>query len=156
MDRQKEDYAARAANAPPLELLIINYELAVDYINDARDALSRGDRNAFKKHAESARDYVNLLMTSLDMQYALSGDLLRIYIYISGLVIKAEAFKSPELLSEAADMLTKLADSFRALHIPDEDADLLSNAQTVYAGLTYKNGKLSEYVEEEAGRGFKA
>jgi len=155
MDQKTEDYAARAANASPLELLMMNYELAVYYLNDARDALSGGDCNAFKKYAEGARDYLNLLMTSLDMEYAISKELMRIYIYINGLIIKAETSKSPDFITTAADMLSKLADSYRALDKPD-DKNQPQNAQTVYAGLTYKNGKLTEYVEEDAGRGFKA
>jgi len=156
MDQKKEDYAAKVVNAAPLELLIINYELAVKYLNDANAALIDRDYGAFKKYAENARDYLNLLMTSLDMAYDISRELMRIYIYINGLVIKAEASKSPDYLTTAADMLTQLMDSFRAVYEPDTDVPADPNAQTVYAGLTYKDGKLSEFVDETADRGFKA
>ena len=153
----KEAFAARAANASPLELLRINYELTILNLREAVAALAANDANNFKTRAENAREYLNVLISSLDLSFDISRELLRVYIFINGLILKAEASKDAAPLREAADMLGKLLDSYKA--IPDtEDAidRVVPAAQLVYAGLTYKDGKLSEYIEEDTDRGFKA
>ena len=153
----KEAYAARASNASPLELLRINFELTILNLREADAALEMNDANNFKARAENAREYLNLLISSLDMAYDISRELLRVYIFINGLILKAEASKDAPPLREAADMLGKLLDSYKAIPDTDDTADhVIPAAQLVYAGLTYKDGKLSEYIEEDTDRGFKA
>ena len=153
----KEDLTARVTNASPLELLKLNFELAVSYLREADAALASGDSGAFMNCTEGARGYLRLLQTSLDMEYGISRELMRIYIYINGLILKAEASKSAEPVLAAADMLFKLSESFYAIDEMEAGAEPAARDNPpVYAGLTYRDGKLSEYVDERADRGFKA
>ena len=157
MEQNKDDYTARISNASPLQLVVINFELIIDNIHDAVSAYEAGNTESFAKHINSARDFLNLLMTSLDMSYSLSSDLMRVYIYVNGLLIKSDVLNSTKPAREARKLLKVLLESFRSLaDLGSNDEPVMENAQQIYAGLTYKDGKLSEYIMEETDRGFKA
>ena len=158
MKPDKNDYAAVISNASPLRLVVVNFELIIACITDANAAFASGNTEAFSGHLKHAREFLNVLMTSLDMSYDISKELMRIYIYINGLLIKADIEQNAEHSATAADMLGTLADSFKKIPEPDggDAAETIKNARQIYAGLTYKDGKLTEYVEEDAERGFKA
>ena len=157
MKLNKEDYTARVANASPLQLTIINFELIIAYIEESAEAEKYNDIGAFLNNMSGAKDFLKLLMTSLDMKYDLSKELMRIYIYINGLLIKSEYSKSAKQAVVAADMLKLLLESFKSISETEQsETAVMQNAQQVYAGLTYKDGKLSEYIEEDLNRGFKA
>ena len=157
MKLKKEEYSARVSTASPIQLVIINFELIISNINGAKEELERKNNAEFLKHISSAKEFLNLLMTSLDMSYDLSKDLMRNYIFINSLLIKSEITMSAAPAVTACELLTILSDSFKKIPDPEQDGGAaMQNAQHIYAGLTYKNGKLAEYVEEEADRGFKA
>ena len=159
MEIKKEDYAARVANSSPIGLTLINFELIENNLSEALNAHAAGDKNAFEARMESAREFLNLMMASLDMTYAISGELMRIYIYVNGLINGAVFHDTKKNIAKARDMLGKIAESFKSVAGAGDAAEteaVMQNAERVYAGLTYKDGKLSEYVDADAERGYKA
>lgn len=154
MKINKEDYAAKIASATPLELVIINYDLIIDSINRALE--EKPGTAAFEGHIEKAKAFLLEMMKSLNMEYDISAELLSVYIHVNGLLIKSFFSGSAEPLTEAKEHISILRDSYRQLKYLDNDKPVMENTQPVYAGLTYKNGKLTEYVHEDVSRGFKA
>ncbi len=151
-----EDYVARIANATPLQLVVITYELIIKYIDDATENID--NPKMFEFNLDKAKAFLDDLRNSLDMSYEISGNLMSLYNYINQQISYYMFNKNEEHSIEAKKVLNELLDGWRT--IESEEADktpLMENAQQLYAGLTYdKSGKLSEYVETDAKRGFKA
>ena len=158
MNYGKEDYAVRVTNASPLQLVLINFEIILARCGEVKSASGTGDITGFENCLASAKEFLNLLMTSLDMTYDISKELMKLYIFINSLLVKAEMSKSSAPIDTATDMLEKLYLSFEKISKTDagrETDAVMQNAEQIFAGLTYKNGKLSEYIDEDTERGFK-
>ncbi len=148
MKNQYESFARRLTSASPLQMIIINFELLIMNIES-------GDIPA-------AKDFLRLLEDSLDMSYDISQNLLSLYIYVYKLLNDAGFTKSEEqakvYLCDAKAICEKILSGFQ--EIPQDTAEtVMDNSQTIYAGLTYGNGRrgtLDEYVPVDSNRGFKA
>ena len=150
MALSKEDYVARISAANPVMLVVITYELILDFIAEA--ASSEGEEA--QAHINRAREAVMQLMVALNFEYEMSQDLFDMYLYVNKLLNAATY--GDGTLEEAASIIRSLKESFEAIEKSQKDlSPVMENAQPIYAGLTYKDGKLSEFVDED-GRGFKA
>jgi len=157
---KSEEYMARIANATPLQLIVIIYELAVGYIDTAIAAKTQSDE--LKVAVEKARAAVSELFSSLDMDITQPAeDLANLLLYVNRLLIRAglkrgNAEKNA-LLSDAREILKGLLDAWQELEADDALAEkIFENAPQVFAGLTYsKDGKLTEFTDEKPDRGYK-
>ena len=143
MPRQKDDLTAEINEASPQRLVLINYELIIKNLREAVGAFKAGDIKAFEKKLGKAREFLNLCMTTLDMSHDVSKDLMKVYIYINGLLIKAAASKSTEPVRNASGLISKIHESFEA------------NIRFTAAGSNINDGKLAD-INADANRGFKA
>ena len=145
-------------DASPFGLVLINYELITEDIREAAAAYNAGDLSGFDERLARARELLNVLMTTLDMSYDISGELMRVYIYVNGLLIKAGVSRSPGPAVTAGEIMEKILAGLSKAEETYPDADAVMKNAQVFAGLTYKNGRLSEYIDTggDAERGFKA
>lgn len=158
MQNRREEYEARVATATPLGLVIINYELLIYHIENSISTIATED---FYSNLENALTANGLLMDSLDLGYEIGRDLMSVYVYVNKLLIDArfanisDTSKSLKLLEEAKDIISSLLESWQ--EISKEDNGLpVSGSSKIYGGLTYRNGKLSEFVVESDQNDFKA
>jgi flagellar protein FliS len=146
-----DEYTARITNATPLGLVIITYEIILDYIKEAR--------NDNSLPVEQARKFLSSLRTSLDMQYDLAYNLMSLYEYVDKMLARYyfNANKK-EYLDECEKVLKPLLESWKKIEKEQTGENaVMDNVQHIYAGLTYgRNGRLSEYVDTDSSRGFKA
>ena len=157
------DYAARIINADPLELVVITYELIDGYLNNA---LAENEAENMKYDIFKARQFLSELVSSLDIEYDISKELMSIYIYANKLMVESEIKvnsmkigEAKEKLAEAAEILDKLGEGWRAVRSNtnhDENNKSIKNTQQLYVGLTYKGGKLSEFVDNDNARVYRA
>ncbi len=152
----KEEYAARIANATPLQLVIINYEIIFDYIKDAKENIENA--KPFNFALNQARMFLSELRNSLDMSYDISKSLAALYNYVDQQISYYSVNKKEEHINECEKVLSELLDGWKAIENKEEDkTPIMQNTQQLYAGLTYgKGGRLNEYVEPDTRRGFKA
>lgn len=153
MKLNKEDFVVRISNASPVQLLVITYELVIVNIEDAKNS---NDDNSFEMHIKKAQDFLMQLMTSLDMAIPISNNLLNIYLYINKLLHECYFSKDIEALDDCLEMLSSLCDSFVTICKENEENSILKSSQQIYAGLTYSNSALDEFVIEDSSRGYKA
>jgi len=154
---QIKDYTLRITGSSPTEIIVILFELAVTYIDDAKKAYEKGDRLEFRAQCTNAQKVVGDLMGSLDFTYPLAMPLYRIYEFISGELSRAIIKNDPDILQKSRDYLVSLKDSFEKVASQDDSGPAMTNAQSVYAGLTYGKGTLNESVDTRMpNRGFKA
>lgn len=153
-----EDYTARITTSTPLGLVIINYELAIHNIHLAKENCENGEYGDFEIHVRKAQAYLMVLMSSLDMTFDISGQLLEVYLYVNKLLINSVFQRNTNTICDACDMLGSLLDGWRMIAKEESKTTLpvMENAEQLIAGLTYKDGKLSEYIMGSENRGIKA
>ena len=153
-NEQKQEYTLRITRANRSELIVIIYDMALTYIEDAIASFDKGDSEEFGNNARYAGKCVGDLLESLDFNYEPSYPLMRIYVFISKQISLAPIKKDKEGLVVAARLLSKLKKSFEDIAAQDDSGPLMSNTQEVYAGLTYGRGSLNEDIKGSSNRGF--
>ena len=151
-----EDYVARIASATPLQLVIITYELVLKYLDDATECID--DDKKFQFNLSKSRAFLDDLKNSLNMTYKISGELMVLYNYVSQQISYYMFNKNTEHAKEIKNVMEKLLEGWRTIEKDEDDkTPVMENTQQLYAGLTYnKSGQLSEYVDTDVRRGFKA
>lgn len=151
---KKDEYVLKITNASRVQLVIINFELIIDYINEAKKNYQ--NEKDFSFYIDKARQFLREMSASLNMEYEISYTFLSLYHYVDEKLAKFLFDRSAETADEALKILIGLKDSWEQVKEGDS-SPVMQNAEQMYAGLTYgKNGELSEYVDTRANRGFKA
>ncbi len=139
-----QEYTLRISNASPTEIVVILYDLAIEYIGCAKDCFEKNDHEGAREQCTNAGRVLGDLISSLDFTYGISFPLFRIYEYVSKEISMAVIKNDGSALNEQIRLLLSLKDSFEKLAEQDDSGPAMSNAQTVYAGLTYGKGTLNE------------
>lgn len=156
-------YSYRISQASPVELVIIMYDMAIEYLNDAIAALEENEsktavqrQELFRRNLKYAKRVIDQMEADLDMQYEVSEELLKLYRIMDRYLIKASAEKNIQLVEAVISMLSKLRKSFYEISMKDTSEPVMKNTQQVYAGLTYSNaGSSNEYSQDTVNnRGF--
>jgi len=156
----KQDYVARIASATPLQLVVVTYDFILEELNLAKNNIGN---SAVQSHISKAQQLLSSLITSLDMEIEISKELLDIYLCVNRLFISCNIKSNmngkneeiSKMLTDAEQILNNLLIGWKNIKDNDKQS-VMPNSQQVFAGLTYKNGKLSEYIDENIGRSFKA
>ncbi len=151
----KQEYTLRITQANKTQLITILYEMALQYVDEASEALAAGDRSAFKNAVRRIQGCMCELMDSLHLEYEVAQNLLQLYLYINREVAKAALYNNEENLQHVRPVLENLAAAYRKIEGEDMTGPVMGNAQTVYAGLTYGRDNLMENAADPAAnRGF--
>ncbi len=156
MGINKQDYVAKIASASPLKLVIINFEIIFDYLEESKQNIN--NEKEFDFYILKARQFLSELRCSLDMQYEISSYLLTMYNYVDRQLAKFLFSKKLEDLEEGTKILKTIMAGFEGIENQEKDkSSIMENTDTIYAGLTYgKDGRLQEFVDIKNNKGFKA
>lgn len=139
-----QGFTARVTQASRSELIVILYEMALAEIEEAEKDYNAGDIELFVKGLKKSQKYINELIVTLDYNYAVSLDLLSLYLYVNKRIITAIIKKKPDALESAVSVLKKLLVGFEGVSKADKSGPVMRNTHQIYAGLTYGKGKLNE------------
>ena len=154
MGINKEEYVAKIATASPSRLVIINFEILFDYLEESKKNIN--DDKSFDFNIFKARQFLSELRCSLDMQYEISSYLLTLYNYADRKIAKFLFSKNLKDLEDATNVLKNIMSGFEQIEEKDK-TPVMENTDTIYAGLTYgKDGRLQEFVDVKHNKGFKA
>lgn len=152
-----EQWIALITQASPAKLIVINYELLMEVLTEAKEHIS--DEKEFTKHMERARGFLMHLVESLNTEIEIGARLFHAYMYINRLFIKTLRTRKMESLDEAMEHAGKLLAAFENVcrqAEKDDDEPVVQNAEQVYIGLTYGKENLVETVlPSDKKRGFK-
>ena len=150
-------YAMRVSQASRTELIVIMYEVAIKYIDDAVAALNNDDKEGYRQNLKKSKAFVNELASVLDMKYEVSLNLLSLYTFMNKAMVRADITLKTDELIRVRGMLDKLRISFVHVSAADDSAPMMKNVQQVYAGLTYSKNSLNESYGDPADmqRGYK-
>lgn len=154
----KEDYTLRIAQATPVQLVIINHELLVAFIEEAQTAFENKEFELFYRQINKSKDALTQLIEGLDMENEIAQELYNLYLYAGEQLNKALFSKDISAAEEIKEMFKELLEGWQAIENTADDRLKEAPAQgpQVFAGLTYHKDGLSEYIPEDEKRGYKA
>ena len=143
LSRLRRKYINRIARANPAELVKINLEIALDFIEN--NDLPR------------ARRAVCQLAETLDFRYGLSQHLYNIYKIIEKKLTAGIVNNDLPAVSDAKYLIQILFNKWKETADKTKGATGINHKQTdVYLGLTYDASGLCEYTEQSYLNGYKA
>lgn len=151
----KQAYTLRISQANKSGLVVILYEMFADYAAEAEESLKTGDRVAIKESLGKARGCVNELMESLHLEHEIAQNLLQLYLYVYRELLKCEMDKDAVHISNVLKVMLPLKEAYTTISKEDTSEPVMTNAQTVVAGLTYGRNDVNESMADQgASRGF--
>ncbi|MBR0172623.1 MAG: flagellar protein FliS [Lachnospiraceae bacterium] len=152
---RKQIYTRRISNANRAQLVTVVYDMALEYMEDGKNALAEeqyDDADFALKHARACLDD---LIGALDMQYEMSAGLMQLYLFCKRELSAAQGRRDTSRIANARTVIEKIREAWVQIEDHDTSDASFDNAQTVYAGLTYGKGTLNESVSDPASnRGF--
>lgn len=153
----KQQFTLKITQANKTQLVVILYEMLLTYIEEAESAHEKEDREGFREGIRKARGCLNELMASLHFEYEPAMNLLQLYLYANRELVRADIRNGIEELEHVKKIMEKLHEAYRKVSEQDSSDPVMSNAQTVYAGLTYGKNTLTESLADQgSNRGFRA
>lgn len=137
-------YTLRISQASKSELIVIMYDMAVKYIDDAKAAIDSGNTEEFRINIKRAKSVINELASVLDLRFPVSVNLLSLYTYMNNVMVKADITLRTDDVLRVRAMLEKLHAAFTKVSEQDNSEPLMRNVQQVYSGLTYSKNSLNE------------
>jgi flagellar protein FliS len=102
--------------AGPLELIIMMYDGAIRFCNQAKGAIQEDNYNEANRLLQRAQDIVDELNFSLNMEAGEIANRLRsLYDFINSKLIEANVNKDPALIDQMVELLTELRSSWSEL-----------------------------------------
>ena len=148
-----KEYGMKVTQANSTELVVITYELAMGYIEEAENKID--NVTEFRTCIKKARAFIGELISALNMESVISGELMRLYLFINRELQIADIRKDITDLPRIRGILEKLKKSFEEITGMDKNGPVMKNTQQVYAGLTYSRGSLNENMyNDNVVRGY--
>lgn len=150
----KQQYTVRITQANSTELVVILYEMLMDYLDDARSALADKDIPFFHDSIRRCTGCVRELSASINYESNVANNLISLFVYCMKELAKADLHHTPEDLYHVELVIKKLHSAFKQIASKDHSPAVMSNTQTVYAGLTYGKESLVVNLNTDANRGY--
>lgn len=151
----KRQFTFRISQANPTEMVVILYDMTLQYLSDANESAEREEFSAYRENIRRAGKCINELTHSLRLEYEPAVSLRKLYMYCIRRLAQAEIRVHAELLREVAGIITPLRDAYRQIAPQNTAGPVMRNTQTVYAGLTYGKNTLTENMaDQSANRGM--
>lgn len=155
MDKsKKQEFTMRMTQANRTQLIVVIYDLFLEYMKDAREAVDREDIHDFRQAVSYAQPVISELISVLDFKYPISKELFRVYKYCNECLAAALISNDMAKLDGAVISIENLRKAFYEISLKDDSPVLMQNSQKVYAGLTYGRDDINEVMQEENSRGF--
>lgn len=156
MDNDKiQAYTRRITQANSTEMIVILYDMTLDYVSEAQSSLENGDGDTgFTDAISKIQGCLSELINSLHMEYEPAGDLRRLYDFCIRRVAVSQAKKDGSILDEIVRVIKPLREAYSKITDKNTGGPVMGNSQTVYAGLTYGKDELIESLSTNANRGF--
>ena len=150
-------YSYRITQATKSELIVIIYDIAKEYLISALEDYSTDNIEGFRDNLKKAQRAVNELTSSLDLQYEISLELIQLYLYMNKVILKASIRTETKDIDAVIRMIDKLRETFNEVSKQDTSEPLMKNTQTVYSGLTYSKGGITNETQTDniENRGFR-
>ena len=141
---KKQAYSLRISQANQSELTVITFEMFIDYINDAINCHDINSDDEYKEYIDKSKAILSEIMAALNFENKVSFDLIKIYEYVYGALVKLHYNADKDLLVRIKGIMEKLLVAHEEVAKNDKRQGVMENSQQLYAGLTYGKGYLNE------------
>lgn len=145
----KQQFTLRITQANSTQLVVILYEMLLCYIKEAKEAFEKEDKEEALEALRKARGCVNELINSLHMEYEPAPCLMKLYLFCIRRIAASEYSKEQSPLEEVEKVINPLREAYEKLAEQNEQAPVMNNSQSVYAGLTYGRNELTENLSDQ-------
>ena len=153
---QKKEFTRKITQANSAQLIVILYDIALVYVNDAISFMEKGDMANAKIQADFAKKSIEEMIHNLHFEYELATVLHQIYLSMKKSLRDGILDNNKELLTAVQNNLQKLRDAYDSIVTADESAPVMSHTLGVVAGLTYGRNSLNENLTDAGSdRGFR-
>jgi len=153
---QKKEFTRKITQANSAQLIVILYDIALVYVNDAIVYMEKGDMVNAKVQADFAKKSIEEMIHNLHFEYEIAKSLHQIYLSMKKSLRDGILDEKKELLVSVKNNLQKLRDAYARIVSADESAPVMSHTQRVVAGLTYGRNSLNENLTDAgSNRGFR-
>lgn len=150
-----QEYTLRITQSSRTQLVVIIYELILEYVEEARECRKEADMEGFEEALEKASGFIKELIGALDFQYEISRQLVNLYLYANRCLTAARRTKQTEELKGVEIVIKGLKKSFETIAETDTSGPIMKNTQEVYEGFTYgKDSRNQVFQHGEENRGF--
>ena len=146
----KQQFTFRISQANSTEMIVILYEMTLQYLADASELADQDDFAGYQSAVLRARGCIGELLQSLHLEYEPAAALRQLYLFCLRRLAQAEVRIHPELLQEVSGVITPLCDAYRQIAAQNTAGPVMQNAQVVYAGLTYGRNTLTENMADQS------
>lgn len=137
-------FSRRVAQSSKSELVVISYEIILNYVASAKAELAKADTEKFLFNVKKAKQFVNDLSSVLDFTQKISFELMNIYMYIDRCLVRSIVKRNNCNLDTVENIIEKLKTAFEEVSKNDDSGAMMKNGEQIYAGLTYGRGVLNE------------
>nr|WP_312577433.1 flagellar export chaperone FliS [Sedimentibacter sp.] len=103
------------------ELLLLLFDEIIKKLNYGKILMEKGDYEEANKNLHKCRQIFNHLIVTIDKNFALSGEIVDIYSFLNGEIIKASAKKSTKHIEDILPIIRNLRSTW-------EEADKIARA----------------------------
>lgn len=139
-----KDYSVRITQSSKTGLVVITYEIIINYLNSANKAFEKDELKDFVFNVNKAKQFVNQLSSCLDFKYSISKELFEIYLFINRTLSESVIKKDAVNIKSIIGIAEKLKSAFSEVGKNEKTGSVMENTEKIYAGLTYSKGKLNE------------
>lgn len=144
---EKNVFSLRIANSSKTELIVITYDIIINYIDAALHAYSVDDKDLVVFNLQKAKQFLNNLSSCLNFEYGISYELMNLYIYMNNCLVRDITRRKPESAEDIKSVIDKLRASFDTVSASDTSGKVMKNSEKVYVGYTYgRTSTLNEVV----------
>ena len=104
---------SRILTASPAELTLMLYDGAIKFCNISIEAIEEKQITKAHNNIVKVENIIDYLRKTLDMQYPVSQDFERIYVYLERRLVEANLKKEKEILMEVCDHLRNVRDNWK-------------------------------------------
>lgn len=153
---KKQEFTRRLTQCNRSGVILIMYEIIFEHLKDAKLALEKKDRDAYKYSIRKAQEMLRELKQVLDFRYELSKNLAALYQFCIEQLAMSMTRANADGILETEKIMNALYRSFVEAAKQDNSMPMMVNVQQVYAGMTYGRKQLNESYEIDNHRGFLA
>lgn len=149
---KKQEFTLKITSANKTQLVVIIYDMALAYLDEAVNAKKAEDKKAFLEAVDRGQKCVESLLSGLDFDYEISHALWHLYFYVIKILSRAIKNVDDNDICEAMRILTALRNSFEEVSKEDKSKPMMGNTQSVVAGITYGRNSLNEDLQNNGNR----
>lgn len=142
----KQQFTLRITQANSTQLIVILYEMTLQYLADGEQAAGEAE---LVEAIHKAGGCVKELLNSLHREYSPAGELSRLYLYCLRRLAACEVRRDRAILEDVRKVIVPLCDAYKQIQDQNTSGPVMNNSQTVYAGLTYGRNQLTENMADQ-------